>query len=74
MLASIDYSKMASPTQNEGALISNVEDQDAVREALRDARTTDGKALYIQVTILEPELIEKDGEKFMVYPISTEVR
>jgi hypothetical protein len=38
-----------------------------------DARTVDGKPLYVQVTILEPEITEKDGEKFMVYPLSTEV-
>ena len=39
-----------------------------------DTRTVDGKPLYIHVTILEPEISEKDGEKFMVYPLSTDVR
>lgn len=39
----------------------------------QDTRTIDGKPLYITVTILDPEVAEKDGEKFMVYPLSTEV-
>ena len=39
-----------------------------------DVRTTDGLPLYIHITLLEPEVVEKDGEKFMVYPVSTEVR
>lgn len=47
--------------------------QDTVIPASKDERTVDGKPLYIQVTILEPEVTEKDGEKFMVYPLSTEV-
>lgn len=65
---------MASSPQNDNGLAENVEVEGKLRELSRDGRTVDGKMLYIQVTILEPELIEKDGEKFMVYPISTEVR
>lgn len=38
-----------------------------------DPRTVDGKPLFISVTVMEPELCEKDGEKFMVYPLSTDV-
>ena len=64
---------MASPPQNEAIASLATDNPDNIPLALRDPRTVDGKALYIQVTVLEPELIEKDGEKFMAYPLSTEV-
>ena len=48
-------------------------DEAVAVSATTDERTVDGKPLYIQVTILDPEVAEKDGEKFMVYPLSTDV-
>lgn len=65
---------MASSPKNDQVFVENAEVDGKLRELSHDGRTVDGKFLYIQVTILEPELIEKDGEKFMVYPLSTEVR
>jgi hypothetical protein len=47
-------------------------DEAVAVSATTDERTVDGKPLYIQVTILDPEVAEKDGEKFMVYPLSTD--
>jgi len=57
-------------TDKQAAEASSVLEPPVVRP---DPRTTDGKSLYIHITLLEPEVVEKDGEKFMVYPVSTEV-
>lgn len=63
---------MASPPVE--PLLAPAEEQEVEKKAAHDPRTVDGKPLYILVTIMEPELVEKDGEKFMSYVLSTEVR
>jgi hypothetical protein len=59
-------SELHTPSETEASLPPS--------PVIQDTRTVDGKPLWIQVTILEPEISEKDGEKFMVYPLSTDVR